>query len=54
MLHEILLALLGHTGSVIIEQDDKFIVNPKLQFLSAAEVEIISKVIQLGFLYKQI
>ena len=53
MIHEILFALLGHTGSIIIElpytlEDlDKnpelrqvcFIVNPNLSFLSAAEVE---------------
>ena len=30
MLHEILYALLGHTGDVIIFQDKKFIVNPAL------------------------
>ena len=28
MLHEILYALLGYTGDVIILQDNKFIVNP--------------------------
>ena len=51
MIHEILFALLGHTGSIIIElpqslEDfDKssdqvcFIVNPNLNFLSAAEIE---------------
>ena len=30
MLHEILYALMGHIGDVIIFQDDKFIVNPAL------------------------
>jgi hypothetical protein len=30
MLHEILYALLGYTGDVIIFQDNKFIVNPSL------------------------
>jgi hypothetical protein len=50
MIHELLFALLGHTGSIIIElprsledeaQPDKvqFIVNPNLYFLSAAEIE---------------
>jgi hypothetical protein len=54
MLHEILLALLGHTGSVFMQQvqtlDDinefdgsekpiKFRVNPGLGFLSQAEVD---------------
>ena len=30
MLHDILYALIGQTGDVIIFQDDKFIVNPSL------------------------
>jgi gamma-tubulin complex component 4 len=30
MLHEVLYALLGITGDVIIFQDDRFIVNPSL------------------------
>ena len=59
MLHEILYALMGHTGDVIIFQDDKFIVNPALrnsnsnqvneyQILSAAEAELINKIVSLG------
>ena len=54
MLHEILFALLGHTGSIIIdvgskqtqvfclnqsESRPKFVVNPTLNFLSQAEIE---------------
>ena len=54
MLHEILFALLGHTGSIIIdigskkeqmftlnqtENKPKFVVNPTLNFLSQAEIE---------------
>lgn len=51
MIHEILFALLGHTGSIIIElpatledlgsdlRQVSFIVNPNLVFLSAAEIE---------------
>lgn len=68
MLHEILFALLGHTGSIIIElpaslddlgknQDLRqvvFIVNPNLTFLSLAEVEQLNKVVQIGALFKQI
>lgn len=68
MIHEILFALLGHTGSIIIElpaslddlgknQDLRqvvFIVNPNLTFLSLAEVEQLNKVVQIGALFKQI
>ena len=54
MLHEILLALLGHTGSIIIEMEEGFLVNPVLEFLSTAEVDIINRIVQIGFLYKQI
>ena len=65
MLHDILYALLGHTGDVIIFQDDKFIVNPSLyqqnQFevtkhnvLSASEAELINKIASLGAQYKLI
>lgn len=61
MLHEILFALIGHTGDVIIFQDDKFIVNPALyskgnfgkvgeesNILSASEAELINKIVSLG------
>jgi len=68
MIHEILFALLGHTGSIIIELPATledlgknpelrqlcFIVNPNLSFLSAAEVEQLNKIVQIGALYKQI
>ena len=44
MLHELLLALFGHTGSIIIETEDQFLVNPKLDFLTPAEIELISRI----------
>jgi hypothetical protein len=49
MLHELLLSLFGHTGSIIIESQDNFIVNPKLDFLSPAEVELLNRIVSLGF-----
>jgi hypothetical protein len=52
MLHELLLALFGHTGSILIENEEGFMVNPKLDFLSLAEVEMINRIATLGFLYK--
>ncbi len=45
MLHEVLFALLGHTGSIIIEDQDRFVVNTQLGFLSSAEKDLINKVI---------
>ena len=59
MIHEILFALLGHTGSIVIElpasledlgknQDLRqvvFIVNPNLTFLSTAEIEQLNKIV---------
>lgn len=69
MLHEILLALLGHTGSIFLKQhhtlDDindlthsdthlSFFVNPSLAFLSPAEKHQLNALIELGAMYKQI
>ena len=54
MLHELLLALFGHTGSIIIETEDQFLVNPKLDFLTPAEIELISRIAKLGYMYKNI
>ena len=76
MLHEILFALLGHTGSIIIEVPEldsqtmtdqlmngqteqtagliRFMVNPNLNFLSAAEVDQLNKIVNLGAYYKMI
>lgn len=59
MLHEILYALIGHTGDVIIFLNEKFVVNPALrnqnshqvndnQVISAAEAEMINKIVSLG------
>lgn len=68
MIHEILFALLGHTGSIVIElpatledlsknldlRQVLFIINPNLAFLSTAEVEQLNKIVQIGALFKQI
>jgi hypothetical protein len=54
MLHELLLALFGHTGSIILDMEDKFGVNPKLTFLSPAEIELINRIAQIGHMYKKI
>lgn len=54
MLHELLLALFGHTGSIIVEAEESFIVNPKLTFLTSAEIEMINRIAVLGYLFKRI
>ena len=54
MLHELLLALFGTPGGIIIESDERFIVNPRLDFLSPAEIEIINRIAALGYLFKRI
>ena len=68
MLHEILYALIGYTGDVIILQNERFIVNPALYrpnsmghidphtsgVLSAAEAELINKIVSLGLHFKLI
>jgi hypothetical protein len=55
MLHELIMALLGCSGGVIIENEDgTFQVDPTHTFLSQAEVELINRVVSLGAFYKQI
>jgi Gamma tubulin complex component N-terminal len=61
MLHELLLALFGTTGGLIIEQSATdndpgcFLVNPKLLgLLSPAEAELINRIVTLGHWYKRI
>lgn len=52
MLHEILFALLGKSGNIIIEQDDNFILDPRITFLTPAEKDIINSLCCLGYYYK--
>ncbi len=54
MLHEILFALLGKTGNIIIESEEKLEINPLISFLSVSEKDLINKLIILGFFYKNI
>ncbi len=54
MLHEILLALLGKAGNIIIEFEDKFALDERLDFLSISEKETINKLCILGFHYRRI
>lgn len=48
------MALVGHTGNIIVSEDGKFKVNNAIEFLTDAEIEQINKVVILGVYYKQI
>lgn len=54
MLHEILFAMLGKLGNVIIETEKAFIVNPSLTFISQSEITLIEKLTILGFYYRKL
>lgn len=54
MLHEILFAMLGKLGGVIIDSDGIFRVNPALDFISQAERELLEKIVVLGSFYQQL
>jgi hypothetical protein len=51
MQHEVLLALLGHSGQIIEKSGDSFRVADDVPFLSAAEKEVITRVVCLGSYY---
>ena len=64
MLHELLLALLGHTGGLILEckqyaetkdsfKITKFYVDPNVNFIDASEIFRIEQICQIGFLYSR-
>ena len=57
--HEVLLALLGHTGDVIEQRHSGaevvgYRVSPSLSFIAPAERQRIDGIVQLGFLYLQL
>ncbi len=54
MLHEILLALLGKPGNIILEYEDKFEIDITIDFLSDAEKKMINELCILGFYYKRV
>lgn len=54
MLHEILFAMLGKTGNIIIELDDSFVVSPGIDFISEEEKQLINRIINLGYYYQKI
>ncbi len=57
MLHDLLLALFGTTGGLIVDSDTTFMVNPKLVasgMLNPAEAEMLNRIVILGWWYKKI
>jgi len=51
MLHEILMALLGHTGSIVTNTRGSFKLIDSITILSSAEIELINKIVALGWHY---
>jgi len=55
MLHEILLALLGHPGSIVVSEGDYiFKVADTIDFLTEAEKEQINRIVVLGVFFRRI
>ena len=50
------MALFGIPGGLFLETDTRFIVNPKLEgtLLSPAEVELLNRIVILGFFSKKV
>ncbi|EDV27073.1 uncharacterized protein TRIADDRAFT_23331 [Trichoplax adhaerens] len=53
MLHEILLALSGYPGGIIVDDGKTFKVLPNLDFLHSGEADLINRVCRLGYYYYQ-
>lgn len=51
MLHEILMALLGHTGSIVMNTGGSFKLAESMSILTNAEAELINKIVALGWHY---
>jgi gamma-tubulin complex component 4 len=54
MLHELLLALTGCDGDIILANDTKFYLDKDLPFLHDSEKEMIDELCQLGFYYRDL
>ena len=54
MLHELLLALIGFTGDIIVESQNCFAVRNGFDLLTIAEKEQIDKIVILGWYYNKL
>lgn len=53
-MQEVFFALVGHTGGLILETEDRFVVNPSTKFLAEAERHVIERIVQAGFYCKRL
>jgi hypothetical protein len=51
MLHEVLFALLGQTGSVVAKTKTGFKIAEYIDFITSSERQILDKVVILGYQY---
>ena len=54
MLHEILFAMLGKTGNIVILLENCFAINPSIDFITDGEKQLLNKIVNLGYWYKKI
>lgn len=54
MLHELLLSLLGKTGSIIKAYPTTFAVDPGFTILTSNEAQMINDIVQCGYYYTQL
>jgi hypothetical protein len=52
MLHEVLLALLGHTGNIILDKGTTFALSDDIHLLHPSEKIQINRIVSLGAFYK--
>lgn len=48
MQHEILLALQGHCGDIVLDKRDCYVLNPDLKFVADGDRELLNQLIELG------
>jgi gamma-tubulin complex component 4 len=54
MLHELLLALLGKTGSIFKQYPNAFAVDPAATILTPPEAQMLNSIVQCGYYYLQL
>ena len=52
MHHEILLALQGHCGEIVLDRQKEYVINPDLSFIGSADKAVLNQIVQLGCDFK--
>jgi hypothetical protein len=52
MLHEVLLALLGYSGNIFVEDKEDFHIAHDISFQYEGEKNLLNRIVNLGFYYK--